>query len=1029
MIICLGILLPISGQNPDGSYNPYVNAGTVSPSPLYPTQVNGTGILSFNFGNSGSDALDVYPDQQITLTITLSYGEPNAADPLNALSGDAVGYFDWTYNAGTYTAIQNAQIAAGYAGTVEIDYSVTQNSASPGLNGFNVNITPAPYQTGSNSLNDDAVSSYTYTEISDHGDAPESYGDAEHIINFSLYFGSEIDGEDAAPYSEAADGDDTDNLDDEDGVVFPDMMRRGETVEISVLTVGLGYLNAWFDWNGDGDFNDSGELVEENLQKLSGTGAITLIIPEDAIISSATYARFRISPNTLEFPTGTINGGEVEDYQISILCAIPEPVLDADKTSVCSGDTVTFQASGGVNYQFRIDGVPVQDGVQSTFITSGLTDEQYVDVQVTNGDGCIAISDSIVMNINPLPNVVLTSSDGDNAFCEGSEIVFDAQGGETYDFMINGATVQSGISSEFSTSNLLDGDQLSVTAYSDSGCVAVSDTLTQNVFQRPTATIVISDEDSTFCPGSEITFTASGGDNYDFRIDGVSVQNSSSNLFTTTEIIDGQAVDVIVTNVNACTDTSGQILNTVLPLPQVDAGEDLPAICQGESTIPLPGSIGGSATGATWTTLSGGTFSPNADSLDAVWIPPPSFTGVAKLLLSSTGGNCGIVKDSVYQTVHASPELVITDPEPACAPVTVDLTAPEITSGSSADLVYTYWLDTTATQLLSSPTNAADGKYFIMGTDNITGCASILQVVVTSVPTPESPNVTITDNCDGTTTLSTLAAGSLLWSTGETTSSIVVNTAGDYTVTTTVDGCTSEATTAFANALLPPDAPSVSSSTVSNTCPGTTVDLTSLINNSIPVGSNLIYTTVDDPQGSVVDDPQAVPAGTYYIFIQNAEGCYSEGTPVSVTIDACPPDLTSTLIVSPNIMHGVTDFSFILRITELNGVNSDGTITVHIPKDPRWILKNGFDVGMTELDGTALNNDNWTYSENDTYHILTSSAVITGGNSSTIGFIVTFDPGSTRGIYTITAQILSGGGGEVRVSNNVDSERVDYFQN
>ena len=31
------------------------------------------------------------------------------------------------------------------------------------MNGFNVNISPAPYQTNSNSQEDDAVSSYTYT--------------------------------------------------------------------------------------------------------------------------------------------------------------------------------------------------------------------------------------------------------------------------------------------------------------------------------------------------------------------------------------------------------------------------------------------------------------------------------------------------------------------------------------------------------------------------------------------------------------------------------------------------------------------------------------------------------------------------------------------------------------------------------------------------------------------------------------------------------------------------------------------------
>lgn len=56
---------------------------------------------------------------------------------------------------------------------------------------------------------------------------------------------------------------------------------------------------------------------------------------------------------------------------------------------------------------------------------------------------------------------------------------------------------------------------------------------------------------------------------------------------------------------------------------------------------------------------------------------------------------------------------------------------------------------------------------------------------------PDTPVVTVVNNCNGTFTLSTTAAGNLLWSTGETTQSITVNTAGDYTVTSTAGGCTS----------------------------------------------------------------------------------------------------------------------------------------------------------------------------------------------------------------------------------------------
>jgi hypothetical protein len=182
LISCLA--MTVIAQNPNGNYNPYVNSGTVEPSPLWPTEANGAGVVRFNIGNSGSDPLEVFDDQHITLTLTLSYGAPLNGNPADAVGGSAAGLFSWKFNGDTYSARQVDAIPAGYSGTIEIAYGVTGNSSSPGLNGFNVNISPAPYQTESNSQDDDAVSSYTYTEIRDYGDAPATYGTAWHIIDF-----------------------------------------------------------------------------------------------------------------------------------------------------------------------------------------------------------------------------------------------------------------------------------------------------------------------------------------------------------------------------------------------------------------------------------------------------------------------------------------------------------------------------------------------------------------------------------------------------------------------------------------------------------------------------------------------------------------------------------------------------------------------------------------------------------------------------------------------------------------------------
>jgi hypothetical protein len=167
LIMCLTPFI-LSGQDPNGNFNPFVDGGNISPAPLLPIESGGKGSLSFNLGNSGEDPLEVYPEHYMILTISLSHGIPDNEDPILAIGGSLAGGFSWKYDVETrtYSGIQLSEIPAQSSGSIEINFKVDKNSASPGANGFNVNITPAPYQTASNDQGDDAVSSYTYTDES-----------------------------------------------------------------------------------------------------------------------------------------------------------------------------------------------------------------------------------------------------------------------------------------------------------------------------------------------------------------------------------------------------------------------------------------------------------------------------------------------------------------------------------------------------------------------------------------------------------------------------------------------------------------------------------------------------------------------------------------------------------------------------------------------------------------------------------------------------------------------------------------------
>lgn len=65
----------------------------------------------------------------------------------------------------------------------------------------------------------------------------------------------------------------------------------------------------------------------------------------------------------------------------------------------------------------------------------------------------------------------------------------------------------------------------------------------------------------------------------------------------------------------------------------------------------------------------------------------------------------------------------------------VDITTATVTSGSTAGLILTYWMDVAATIPLAAPSSVTTGTYYIKGT-TLAGCFDIKPVNVTVRPQP-----------------------------------------------------------------------------------------------------------------------------------------------------------------------------------------------------------------------------------------------------------------------------------------------------
>ncbi len=140
--------------------------------------------------------------------------------------------------------------------------------------------------------------------------------------------------------------------DDEDGVTFTSqsnpqgLFNASLTTQVDVTVTGEGVLEAWIDFNADGDWDDPGELVISPDLPFEGTvnpaffgeGTTTrtfpIGIPETtakllAGQSANTYARFRVSTNGTGSPVGLALSGEVEDYLVRLVGGQPPVISNA----------------------------------------------------------------------------------------------------------------------------------------------------------------------------------------------------------------------------------------------------------------------------------------------------------------------------------------------------------------------------------------------------------------------------------------------------------------------------------------------------------------------------------------------------------------------------------------------------------------------------------------------------------------------------------------------------------------------------
>jgi hypothetical protein len=256
-------------------------------------------------------------------------GAANAESQVLTVGNSGLGTLNWTisHDCGWLTVEPNSGSCDSGEGN-DVTLSVDISSVPQGIYDCTLLVSDANAVNNPQAVD---VGLRVFMGLIDYGDAPEegtSYATtlardaARHYLDFingpTVFLGETVDEELEGQPSVDADGDDANYMPDEDGVLFRTRLVPGATAEIEVVASANGLLDAWIDFNADGDWADANEQIFVSEPLSAGSNLLTFGVPSDASLGD-TYARFRFSTAGGLYYSAVAADGEVEDYVVQLV--------------------------------------------------------------------------------------------------------------------------------------------------------------------------------------------------------------------------------------------------------------------------------------------------------------------------------------------------------------------------------------------------------------------------------------------------------------------------------------------------------------------------------------------------------------------------------------------------------------------------------------------------------------------------------------------------------------------------------------
>ena len=336
----------------------------------------------------------------------------------------------------------------------------------------------------------------------------------------------------------------------------------------------------------------------------------------------------------------------------------------SSNSPLCSGDTLFLSALsvGGATYSWSGPNGFIST-TQNPFIanTTTLANGTYT---VIANNGCASTPAVITVTVNQKPSTPIITSN--SPVCAGSTLNLSATflSGGSYSW--NGPNGFAGSTQTVSIPSVTTTEQgtysVTVTKNGCTSSVAIK-SVTVNI-----PSIASAGFNQTVCANNStvaLTGTVTGGTSTGlWTSSGSGTFTPNTNSLTTNYIpsnADTTAGSVVLTlsstNNGACPVSASSITITITDAPVAIAGSNF-TVCANNPTINLNGIVyGGSSTGA-WTTSGTGAFNPNANTLNATYVPSAADTtagAVTFTLTTTNNGQCFATSSQVSVVITDAP--------------------------------------------------------------------------------------------------------------------------------------------------------------------------------------------------------------------------------------------------------------------------------------------------------------------------------------------------------------------------------------